>query len=258
MSIKEKPATRAPERVNLFRSYWEVVRQKPFFTVLITYSLHMTGVGIVQASLIYFFRNIYQAEDQFGFALLFLLVSCLAMIPVWVKISRRIGKKRSYNTGMAIFAVAVMIFFVVGTRLPIWFAFVTFAVAGIGFSTHYVMPWSLIPDAVEYDFAENGKRREGIFYGMWTFTSKLGSALGLAVTGWVLEIFGYLEPSLFDAPPVQPESALLGIRLLTGPIPAVFFVLGILMLSTYPITQKAYAEIVRKSEARMAEEQQAR
>ncbi len=249
-TVKEQLGAPLEGQVKIIRSYLEVMRQKPFLTVLVPYALHMTGIAIMQASLIYFFRYIYGAEDQFVFALLFLLVSCLVFIPIWVRISRSIGKKRAYNYGMALFAVSVIVFFFLGTSLPIWFAFVVFGVAGIGYSTNYVMPWSLVPDAVEYDFAENGRRREGIFYGMWTFVSKLGSAFGLGLTGWILAAFGYIEPALVAGTPVQPDTAIFAIRLLTGPIPATFFAAGIVVLSFYPITKEAYEEIMRKVEAR--------
>lgn len=245
-SVREQLGAPLEEKVKILRSYREVLKQRPFYSVLISYAMHMTGVGIVQASLIYYFRTIYNAEDQFVIALLFLLVTCLMLIPLWVRISRSIGKKASYNIGMAIFASVVLIFFFAGPSLPVWFSFIVFTFAGIGLSTNYVMPWSLVPDAVEYDFAENGRRREGIFYGMWTFTSKLGSAFGLGLTGWVLAAFSYIEPALVEVDPVQPASALFGIRLLTGPIPAVFFVLGIIALSFYPITKEAYGEILKK------------
>ena len=252
LSVKEQLGAPLQEKVNIFRSYFQVIRQKPFYTVLLTYAMHMTGIGIVQASLIYYFRNVYQAEDQFVIALLCLLVTCLILIPVWVKISRSIGKKLAYNIGMGIFATVVIVFFFVGNQLPIWFGFLTFTVAGIGLSTNYVMPWSLVPDAVEYDFAENGRRREGVFYGLWTFSSKIGSALGLGLTGWVLAAFNYIEPALVETTPVQPDSAILGIRLLVGPVPAIFFIGGITMLSFYPITREVYQEIMRKAAAREA------
>ena len=244
--IREQLGAPLAERVRIIQSYLEVLRQKPFLTVLIPYAFHMTGIAIIQASLIYFFRYIYEAEDLFVLALLCLLVACLVFIPIWVRISRAVGKKLAYNMGMALFAAAVIVFFFVGTALPVWFAFVVFAIAGIGYSTNYVMPWSLVPDAVEYDFAENGRRREGVFYGMWTFVSKLGSAFGLGLTGWILALFGYIEPGIVGFDPVQPASAILGIRLLTGPVPALFFIAGIIVLGFYPITREAYAEIVRK------------
>jgi GPH family glycoside/pentoside/hexuronide:cation symporter len=253
-TVKEQLGAPLKDRGRIIKSYMQVLGQKPFLTVLIPYALHMTGVAVIQASLIYYFRYIYEAEGQFVFALMCLLVTCLVLIPVWVSISRRIGKKAAYNIGMGIFAAAVIVFFFLGTSLPLWFAFVTFTVAGVGLSTNYVMPWSLVPDAVEYDFAQSGRRREGIFYGMWTFTSKLGQAFGLGLTGWLLGLFGYIEPGLVDVDPVQPGSAILGMRLLVGPVPAFFFVAGIIVLSFYPITRAAYDEIMRKAKAREAGE----
>lgn len=246
LTVREKLGAPLKSRVKIIRSYLEVLSQKPFLTILIPYAFHMTGIAIIQASLIYYFQYIYRAEEQFVLALLFLLVAALIFIPVWVAISRRIGKHWSYNIGMGILGVAVLAFFAFGANLPIWFAFVVFGVGGIGLSTNYVMPWSLVPDVVEYDFAENGNRREGIFYGMWTFVSKLGSALGLGLTGWILAAFGYIEPTSAVADPVQGAGAILGIRLLTGPVPAFFFLGGIVVLSFYPITREVYAGIMAK------------
>ncbi|MFW6231542.1 MAG: MFS transporter [Spirochaetota bacterium] len=253
LTVKEQLGAPLKQKVHIVRQYLQVLGQKPFLTILIPYALHMTGITVIQASLIYYFRYIYEAEDQFTFALLFLLVAALVFIPIWVLISRKIGKKSSYNVGMGILAAAVLVFFFLGTDLPVWFAFVVFGVGGIGLSTNYVMPWSLVPDAVEYDFAENGGRREGIFYGMWTFTSKLGSALARGLTGWILAAFAYIEPETAGQVPVQPDSAIFGIRLLTGPVPALFFVLGIVVLSFYPITRSVYDEIMKKVEAREQE-----
>jgi GPH family glycoside/pentoside/hexuronide:cation symporter len=47
--------------------------------------------------------------------------------------------------------------------------------------------------------------------------------------------------------------AIFGIRLLAGPIPALFFILGVIVLSFYPITHERYEEIKAKSEARQRE-----
>ena len=250
ITVKEKLGAPLEERVKILTSYAEVIRQKPFLIILITYAVHMTGVAIVQGTLLYYFQFIYGQEGMFIGALMALLGAVLIFIPVWVRLSQSIGKKAAYNLGMALFAFAVIVFFFLGPALPVWFAFVVFGVAGIGYSTNYVMPWSLVPDCVEYDFAETGRRREGIFYGMWTFFSKLGSAFGVGMAGWVLGALSFIEPGRVDYEPVQPASAILGIRLLTGPIPALFFIAGIVALSFYPISREAYALIMKKVEER--------
>ena len=113
---------------------------------------------------------------------------------------------------------------------------VIMAVAGIGYSTNYVMPYAIIPDAVELDYAEHGVRREGAFYGLFNFANQIGVAFALALNGWVLQGFGYM-PNV-----AQSAHSQLGIRLLVGPIAVVFVVIGIVVLSFYPITRKYYDE----------------
>ena len=99
-------------------------------------------------------------------------------------------------------------------------------------------PYAIVPDAVEYDYLLTGRRTQGAFYGIWTFGIKIGQALALGITGIVLSCTGYL-PDV-----IQTDSALLGIRLLFGPIPAFFFILAMITLYFYPINEKRYHEIL--------------
>ncbi len=210
--------------------------------------LHSTGVAVIQAALLYYFKYLYGAEGRFQLALLFLLVSSLAFIPVWVLLSRRIGKKLAYNLGMGLFSLVVLVFFFLGERGGPGFALLIMAVAGIGFATHYVMPHSIVPDVAECDYAEGGVRREGMFYAVWNFGNSLGLALGMALTGWILALFGYAA----DAP--AGGLTRLGIRLLCGPIPVVFFLAGIAVLSAYPVNAAYYRDVLRRIAAREARE----
>lgn len=250
VTVREKLGEPVKEAVNVIRSYLQVLRMREFLTALIPWSLHITGVNVIQASLLYYFQYIYKAPGMFSFALLFLLVGSLIFIPIWVKVSEKIGKKRSYNIGMLIFAGAVLVFFALGAELPVGFSFVIMGIAGIGFATQYVMPFAIVPDVVEFDYAENGRRREGVFYGMWTFMSKIGQAFAIALSGWVLALSGYQEATAAVPEPTQSASAILGIRLLTGPIPAAFFLLGVLVLTAYPITREAYDGIMLRIKER--------
>ncbi len=242
-----EPARSTPRRQEaVFRSYLAVLKQRVFLLALLPWMLHTLGVTIVTGALIYYFRYLYGNEGAFSIALPLLLVGVLVFIPVWVAVSKRIGKKLAYNLGMGFFACMLLLFFFLGPSLGVTFAYVVMFLAGIGFSTNYVMPWSIVPDVAENDYAENGLRREGVFYGLWTFAAKVGQALGAAAVGWLLGAFGY-------APNVaQSGLSLLGIRLLCGPIPALFFVLGIVVLSFYPINRAYYDRIAAKAREREA------
>jgi len=246
ISIREPEHPEPPVKESIIRSYIEVLGMKTFLTALLPWAFHITGVNILQGSMLYYFRYIYGNEGGFQIALPILLISAIIFIPVWVRISKTIGKKLSYNIGMSIFAASVLLFFLLGHRLDMWFSFVIMGVAGIGFATQYVMPYSIVPDIVEYDFAETGVRREGVFYGMWTFTSKVGQAMGIWLSGWILTLFNYQESVNGVPAAVQADSALIAIRLLTGPIPALFFISGVVILSFYPINTEMYEKIMEK------------
>ncbi len=239
-SVKGRDRGKPIEKRSIVKSYIEVLKIKPFLLALIPWTLHISGITVIQGGLLYYFRYIYKNEGFFQFALLALLVSSLVFIPVWVKISKRIGKKLSYNIGMLIFAFAVLLFFALGEKLGVYFALGVMVFAGIGFATQYVMPYSIVPDVVEYDFVKNGIRREGAFYGLWTFTSKLGQSFAIALNGWILALFGYI-PNV-----EQSRLSVLGIRLISGPIPALFFISGVIVLSFYPITHKYYDRMIKE------------
>jgi GPH family glycoside/pentoside/hexuronide:cation symporter len=109
--------------------------------------------------------------------------------------------------------------------------------AGIGVGVSYVAPYAMVPDAIDFDAARSGERNEGAYYGMWTFTSKLGTALSVFLSGAVLSLGGYIAGA------VQSAGSRFAIRLLAGPIPAVIFIGALMVIQFYPLDEKACREI---------------
>jgi GPH family glycoside/pentoside/hexuronide:cation symporter len=130
-------------------------------------------------------------------------------------------------------------------RYGVSFSLITMFFTGIGFT--YAIPYAMVPDAIEYDFLKTGERSEGAFTGIWTFGIKIGQAVALGISGGILSLSGYI-PDVTQTP-----QALLGIRVLLGPIPAVIFFLALITLYCYPINEAHYKEIldgIRKMESR--------
>jgi len=100
----------------------------------------------------------------------------------------------------------------------------------------------MVPDTIEYDAVTTGKRKEGAFYGMWTFTSKVGTSLAIFMTGIILDLARY-APNMAE----QSDSARLAIRLIVGPIPAAVFIAAIVLVQFYPIDEKMYAAFMAKN-----------
>jgi GPH family glycoside/pentoside/hexuronide:cation symporter len=136
---------------------------------------------------------------------------------------------------------------------PSWVIVMLGLLAGIGVATAYLVPWAMLPDVIELDELETGQRREGTFYGFFVLLQKAGLALGLFFVGQVLSLSGYVTPPPGTATPiVQPDSALLAIRWMIGPVPAVVLAAGIVLVYLFPITkaghEKTLAELVRRKQ----------
>ena len=69
------------------------------------------------------------------------------------------------------------------------------------------------------------------------FALKMGLTAGVAFVGWILEGYGFI------ANEVQTETALHGIRMLKSLFPAIFGIIGGILILFYPISDKSMVEI---------------
>jgi GPH family glycoside/pentoside/hexuronide:cation symporter len=167
-----------------------------------------------------------------------LLLTAMVFIPISVLISKKIGKRRTYQICFLVIGAACAAVSAAGHLLPphLFLGLMVFAGIGVGFS--YVAPFAMVPDTVEYDAVRTGERKEGAYYGMWTFISKVGAALSVFVSGLILNWGGYVAKA------VQGPKALLAIRLIIGPIPAVIFLGAFVLMRFYPLDEKTYRKIM--------------
>ncbi|MFQ3620699.1 MAG: MFS transporter [Spirochaetales bacterium] len=238
---KEKARNITSPRMGWLQQVGEVLIQKPFLRVLLPWTLHIGGITLIQSALVYYFEYIYQYKTGFQIALMILLTLALLCIPFWIWVSRKIGKKEVYNVGMLIFACTLIGFYFWGHRLPLQGAYLLMIPAGIGFSVQYAMPFAILPDVVEWDYAQTGIRREGVYYGVWTFASKTGQALASLLAGLVLSLTQYRPQEM-----VQSTSALGGIRFLASLLPATLCFLGVWIHRKYPLDRATYQAILEQ------------
>jgi GPH family glycoside/pentoside/hexuronide:cation symporter len=237
-SVKE-PKTVRPAHLDFLKTYLAVFKNKPYLLILCGYVMHIIAITSVSGIAIYYFKYIHGAEAKTTIAIVILLVTSMIIIPVSVMLSKKVGKKLVYGGGMAWVAAVLIILFFFGHKQPITFSYIMMFVMGIGFGFTYALPYAIVPDAIEYDYLKTGQRREGAFYGIWTWALKIGQAFAALAMGWVLALMGYVADKIPQAP-----SAELGIRLFLGPIPAAIFILGAIAVYLYPINEKRYKEIL--------------
>jgi GPH family glycoside/pentoside/hexuronide:cation symporter len=226
----------------MIKSYLSAFKNKPYVLILLPWVFYITAMTIVSGSLIYYCKYIYKSEGTATVAIMMLLGTALVCIPIWVWVAKKLGKKLTFCIGMLIVAAVGIVNFFFAHILGIPFFLGMMVAAGIGISPTYVMPWAIVPDTIEYDYTRSGERKEGTYYGLWTFMSKLGQAFANFLIGWVLAFSGFIQNL-----PTQTETVNLGIRLLFGPIMALFYIIGAVIVLFYPISQKMYEDIRAKA-----------
>jgi GPH family glycoside/pentoside/hexuronide:cation symporter len=238
LSVKERPELAGePSKLPPVKAVFTSFKNKPFMILMVAFILSSFSFTVLTALVPYFIQYQLGMGDQVSYVLLVMLLAIgIFLIPAKL-ISDRINKGPTYALGLAIASLAVIGgFFLPHAATPL--IYVIAAIAGMGFSTQWVCPWSMLPDVIEYDEKMTGERREGIYYGLWNFLSKFTGALGVAVSGWALGLFGYV-PNV-----EQTVRALFGIRFFFAIVPAVIILISLPFLIWYPITRKKHAALV--------------
>jgi GPH family glycoside/pentoside/hexuronide:cation symporter len=117
--------------------------------------------------------------------------------------------------------------------------------AGFAYGCTMAMAPSMMADVIDMDELQTGKRREGAYFGIWSFIDK--SALGVAVFVGMqaLDLAGY-EPNVD-----QTTRVIWTIKTLYFILPAVCFATSCYLLRYYPITQQEHARIRTEIEAKL-------
>ncbi|MBN1582264.1 MAG: MFS transporter, partial [Anaerolineae bacterium] len=150
----------------LRESIQAAVKNRPFVFGLGIMLLTWVSVNVVQTALLYFVRYVAQREAQSDLIMGSIFVTAILTLPIWERAARRWNKKWAYVAGIAFWAVVQLVLITVNASTslaPIVFLCV---LAGVGVAAAHVLPWSIIPDAIEWDELQTGERHEGMFYSL--------------------------------------------------------------------------------------------
>lgn len=229
-----------------FRAYLKpILSNVPFRLSILIYFFTWSGIALVEAMFLYFFTYWLRREDLFLIIVALLFILAAAFLPIWVKLSEKLEKRTAYMIGISELAVALIFVIFITPQTPVWMIFVLVVFLAFGVSAAHVMPHTLIPDCIDYGTMVSGKRAEGVYYGLVTFFQKLGVAVVIWISGLVLDLSGYVNPEVYGEA-IQPDSALLAIRIMQGPAPAVVLLMGIMFIVIYPISRNKHKAITRR------------
>ncbi|QQE66755.1 hypothetical protein GFS31_34570 [Leptolyngbya sp. BL0902] len=197
------------------------------------------------ASVIPFYTTFWMGMESYFLAALLVQGTAIAMMVAINWLSRRYGKQEAFYAGIGTWIIAQIAIFLVQPG-QVAALYLLCVVISFGVAAAYVVPWAMLPDVIELDELQTGQRREGVFYAFMTLLQKVGLAGGLLLVGYALELSGFVSPDVTQVAGdvIQPDSALLAIRVFIGPVPMVLLVLALVLAYFYPITRQKHEEIL--------------
>ena len=245
---RELPSEERSEPLPLKIALLFTLRNQPFRAVMGLYLLSWTTASILAAVLVYFANYYLRVPDQANYFVLAAQGAAILFIPIIVKISRKLDKRKAFIIGTITWAfVCFGIYSIRADQLILGYILAVFS--GFGIATAYVVPWSMIPDVIEYDQIRSGRRREGTYYSFASFFQKLATGAALWGMGQALAFSGYITPDPSGPLPIQPDSVIQAIRFFIGPIPFILLILAVVFGWRYPITRESHqANLAQLSE----------
>lgn len=221
-----------------------VFSNRPFLFVIGIYLFSWLALQIT-AAIIPFFVVSWMGMGSYFQVALIVQGTAIAMLFVCIQISRRVGKRNLYFIGMSSWIIVQSCLFFLQPG-QVWLMYLLCFAASFGVATAYLVPWSMLPDVTDLDELRTGQRREGVFYAFMTLLQKIGLAAGIFLVGQALGLAGFISATPGEPLPIQPDSALLAIRIAIGPLPTISLIFGLVLAYFYPITREMHTEILLK------------
>ncbi|TFF90580.1 MAG: MFS transporter [Promethearchaeota archaeon] len=239
--IKEKKEYQIIEEKNksFFKSIVISLKNKSFrYFVLVQFLLQLS-YSVVLSGLPLFFEGVLGLETfEWSIQLLFIFLTVIPSLFLWVKVAERKGTKYSLFLSMISFAIALSLVFLIFNSI---ISMIVLLITGVGLAGVMMFPTILLSDVIDEDQLITNQRREGIFNGVSGVIVKLSNAISWLVLGIIIELFQIDRNNL--TPTALTLLNEIGLRILVGLIPILIVVLGLYCLYKYPLSGERLEEV---------------
>ena len=227
------PRVESATPLGAWRGLALVARNPAFVRMLGAVLFFVTGVVIQGTLHRLVLEHVIGAPGLFAPMIFLENVATLAAVPLWLRVSDRIGKHRAVALAALWLALFSLPLPFVGAGQGAWLV-ALIVLRGSSFASILFLSNSIAADVVDHDVVASGRERTGLFFAVWGMAIKLAVALGVLLATSVPAAFGF-EPAAQGG---TGEGALLALRAVYGWLPAALMALGAPFLWRFPITRE--------------------
>ncbi|MBX3272174.1 MAG: MFS transporter [Sandaracinaceae bacterium] len=240
-------APQTGEPVGMLRAFRLAITNRFMLRVLAADLGAGLAAGVTASLYIFFVEHALDMDRWTSLFLLTYFVAGLLSVPMWVRISYRLGKHTTFAVAMLYMAAVLPFVLLLGPGDPVWAVVGAYVIYGLGYGAAPVLLKSIIADVTDHDALRSGTRRAGLFYSLLAMTNKLGFALSVGVAYPLLDLVGF-DPQAENSP-----EAILGLRLVYVIVPAASLLAAAAAMWRFPLDEKLQRELRAEVAAREAQ-----
>jgi GPH family glycoside/pentoside/hexuronide:cation symporter len=246
LRLRERPEFQGRGAEHPFAAFADVWKNAHARLLLIVTLVENLGGATIGILTLYIAQYVVGAPELAPVFILCYMIPSIASVPLWVPISRRVGKKQLWMGSMILTACSFggMFFLGEGDKLLISVLAIS---AGVAAGAGGTIAPSIQADVIDYDEYRTGERKEGAYFAAWNFVFKAAYGVTLMLTGYVLDFSGF-EPNV-----EQTEDVKLALRSLYGLFPFTCYLAAALLFARFSLDESEHDRIRATLAERRAE-----
>jgi len=150
LKTREKKVETEYKKPNIISSIKIALKNRPFVLGAVVYLATWTSMNVVQTVLLYYVKYVLERESMSDILMGLIFITAIIALPLWNWVSKKLDKRKAYAIGISFWAVAQLLLMSLNAGSSSIWIMTLCVIAGIGVSAAHVLPWAMIPDAIEY------------------------------------------------------------------------------------------------------------
>ena len=224
-----------------------IFNNKKFLKVISLYILLWCALQLMQTVALIYVEDVLNVPSEIAnWVPIPFQISALIGLQIWARVSNKFNRISALNYGAVIWIASCTaalflpslskvslledgLFLNINNLILFIILIIIICLIGIGASTAYLIPWSLLPDAID----EDPEKPAGLYTAWMVLIQKIGIGLSVQILGLLLYVSGY-QSCFVDNSSLniieQSSLAQLTIRLCIGFIPSLLVIIGLFIM----------------------------
>jgi GPH family glycoside/pentoside/hexuronide:cation symporter len=200
-------------------------RSKLFRWLFAVFVVNGIAAAIPATLFLFFASDRLRLGQQAGLFLVLYFVAAAASMPLWVALAKRLGEARAWMLSMLLAVAGFIWAYALGAGDATAFGVIC-VLSGLTLGADLALPPALLA-AVIHQAGDSGKR-EGVYFGSWSWATKMNLALAAGISLPLLEWLGYV-------PGLQSESGGQALSIAYAVVPCLLKLLAAVLLWRAPL-----------------------